>query len=147
MHFTCTHVSLGHQPFGSGCTCTSFLVLLLSFPIFSIAPSRKFIHWRARESRRNPRTWGGTHPPIVRLALLLRRHVHFGPAVQRSRVLLQYYCFSFFATRIYHCDVNSNDALCLDNVKDLEHCTDDPQGVALYFLTTDRPEPVSSPCA
>ena len=28
-HLTSTHMFLGHQPFGSGCKCTSFLVLLL----------------------------------------------------------------------------------------------------------------------
>ena len=28
-HLTCTHMSLGHQPFGSGCGCTSFLVLFI----------------------------------------------------------------------------------------------------------------------
>ena len=39
--------------------------------------------------------------------------------------------------------VNSNDAMCLDIVEDLELCTHDTQGVAVNFLVTDRPEPVS----
>ena len=39
--------------------------------------------------------------------------------------------------------VNSNDAICLDIGKDLELCTDDIQGIAVNFLITDRPEPVS----
>ena len=114
----------------------------------------KFIHWRTRESRRNPRTWGRMHQPIVRLALLLRRHVHFagdligfaGLVVQRGCVPLKHR-FPNFATKIYHCDVNSNDASCLEFFKDLEHCTDGPQGVALNFLTAGRPAPVSSPRA
>ena len=37
----------------------------------------------------------------------------------------------------------SNDAMCLDIVLDLELCTHDIQGVAVNFLITDRPEPVS----
>ena len=88
-----------------------------------------------RRIQKEPQDRSRIHPPTVRLRLLVtscslgRRSCR----VRRTRRTVVV-CFLL---------VNSNVAICLDIVKDLELCTHDIQGVAVHFLVIDRPAPVS----
>ena len=111
----------------------------------------RLIQRRTSESSRNPRTWGRTHLPIVRLTLETTCSLGRRPCwVCRTRrtvecVLLKH-SFSDFMTKIHHCSVSSTDASCLDILKDVvEPCTDGRQGVVLYILTILQTRTVTSP--
>ena len=141
---------LGHQPFVSGCRCDSFLVLLLSSPSFlhcwmrcSLGEVFPLTNTRIQKEPQEVE-WDAHFNCSTDFAVKTACALRTRRAAGSCSSLVS---FSYFATKIYHQDVNSNDALCLDIFKDLERCTDDPQNVALNFLTTDRPEPVSSSCA